>query len=131
VVCFMPRLSRVNITESIVWCNVWLVMTSLHEDTTNMSTKVYDPAGRDGVYFGREVPTLQRKVLQPSITYIYSPTNVQFNHINCAITLSYMFRTLNLGSSSGTHYLKSHTIYTNWYNCLHSSSITLLFWTCK
>jgi hypothetical protein len=29
-----------------------------------------------------------------------------------------MFRTLNLGSSSGTHYLKSHTIYTNWYNCL-------------
>jgi hypothetical protein len=28
-----------------------------------------------------------------------------------------MFRTLNLGSSSGTHYLKSHTIYTNWYNC--------------
>jgi hypothetical protein len=30
--------------------------------------------------------------------------NVQFNHIKCAITLSYMFRTLNLGSSSGTHY---------------------------
>jgi hypothetical protein len=29
-----------------------------------------------------------------------------------------MFRTLNLGLSSGTHYLKSHTIYTNWYNCL-------------
>jgi hypothetical protein len=52
--------------------------------------------------------------------YIYSPTNVQFNHINCVILLSYMFRTLNLGSSSGTHYLKSHTIYTNWYNCLHS-----------
>jgi hypothetical protein len=33
--------------------------------------------------------------------YIYSPTNVQFNHINC-VTLSYMFRNLNSGSSSGT-----------------------------
>jgi hypothetical protein len=30
--------------------------------------------------------------------------NVQFNHINCAIPLSYMFRTLKLRSSSGTHY---------------------------
>jgi hypothetical protein len=49
---------------------------------------------------------------------IYSPTDVQFNHINCVISLSYMFRTRNLGSSSGTHHLKSHTIYTNWYSCL-------------
>ena len=30
-----------------------------------------------------------------------------------------MFRTPNLGSSSGTHYLKSHTSYTNWHNYLH------------
>jgi hypothetical protein len=30
--------------------------------------------------------------------------NVQFSHINCAVPLSYMFRTLNLDSSSGTHY---------------------------
>jgi hypothetical protein len=52
---------------------------------------------------------------------MYSPTNVQFNHINCVISLSYVFRTLNLGSSSGTYYLKSHTIY-NWYNCLHSKT---------
>jgi hypothetical protein len=27
------------------------------------------------------------------------------------ISLSYMFRTLNLGSSSGTNYLKLHTTY--------------------
>jgi hypothetical protein len=49
------------------------------------------------------------------LRYIYGLTNVQFSHINCVISLSYMFPTLNLGSSSGTHYLKSHTIYTNWY----------------
>jgi hypothetical protein len=41
------------------------------------------------------------------------------NHINCVFLLSYMFRTLNLGSSSGTNYLKSHTSYTKWHNCLH------------
>jgi hypothetical protein len=40
--------------------------------------------------------------------YIYSPTNVKFNIINC-VTLSYMFRTLNSCSSSGTHHLKLHT----------------------
>jgi hypothetical protein len=47
-----------------------------------------------------------------SVHFIYIFTvrqNVQFNHINCVISLSYMFRTLNLGSSSGTHHLKSHT----------------------
>jgi hypothetical protein len=32
--------------------------------------------------------------------YIYSPTNAQCYHINC-VTLSYMFRTLNLGLSLG------------------------------
>jgi hypothetical protein len=42
------------------------------------------------------------------IRYIYSPTNIQFNHINC-VTLSYMFRTVNSGSSSGTYHLKLHT----------------------
>ena len=41
------------------------------------------------------------------------------NHISCVFSLSYMFRALNLGSSSGTHYTKSHTSYTNLHNCLH------------
>jgi hypothetical protein len=61
-----------------------------------------------------DYPFLLRKLRN-----IYSPTNVQFNHIICVISLSYMFLILNLGSSSGTRYLKSHTIYTNWYDCLH------------
>jgi hypothetical protein len=40
--------------------------------------------------------------------YIYSPTIVQFNHINF-VTLLYMFWTLNFGSSSGTRHFKLHT----------------------
>jgi hypothetical protein len=42
------------------------------------------------------------------VEYIYSPTNVQFNHNNCVISLSYMFRTPNLGSFQGL-IISNHT----------------------
>ena len=47
-----------------------LFTTSLREGNANMSTKIYDTAGRDAVYFGRQVPTSQRKVMQPFITLL-------------------------------------------------------------
>jgi hypothetical protein len=59
-------------------------------------------------YYRERIVVLPQQRLQYLLHYIYSPTNVQFNHINYVISLSYMFRTLKLGSSSGTHYLKSH-----------------------
>ena len=46
-------------------------MISLREGNANMSTKIYDPAGREAVYFGRQVPTSQRKVMQPFIILLF------------------------------------------------------------
>jgi hypothetical protein len=46
-------------------------MASLREGNTNMSTKIYDPAGRDAVYFGRQVATSQRKVMKPFINLLF------------------------------------------------------------
>ena len=45
------------------------------------------------------------------MTYIYSPTNVQFNHINCVISLSYMFRTLVWVHLQGL-IITNHTLFT-------------------
>jgi hypothetical protein len=46
---------------------------------------------------------------------LYLKVRKMYNLItfNCVFSVSYMFGTLNLGSSSGTRYLKSHTSYTN------------------
>jgi hypothetical protein len=58
---------------------------------------------------------------QPYICIFTIRQNVQFNNINCVIPLSYMFRNLNLGSSSGTHY----TLFTSTGTIVYMNSLHL------